>query len=98
MSVCVCERILLDGLLPDSPDALPASRITDIVGASTLTDEEIQWLIGLLLEKSKANSEWEAVSVLQCVCVRYEHAQCVASYAPHPPTPTHHYSILSKLS
>lgn len=50
------------GMLPDSQDVLPASRISAIVGASSLTDEEIQWLIGQLLEKSKANSEWEAVS------------------------------------
>lgn len=41
---------------------LPASRINDIVGASSLSDEEIQRLIELLLEKSNANSEWEAVS------------------------------------
>ena len=41
---------------------MPASRITDIVGASTLTDDEIQQLIEVLLQKSNANSEWEAVS------------------------------------
>lgn len=41
-----------------------ASRITEILGASSLTDEEIQQLIELLLEKSNANSEWEAVSTI----------------------------------
>ena len=42
---------------------MPVSRITEILGASSLTDEEIEALIGLLLEKSNMNSEWEAVSL-----------------------------------
>lgn len=46
----------------DSQDVISASRITDIVGGSSLTDEEIQRLIELLLEKSNANAEWEGVS------------------------------------
>lgn len=41
-------------------DGLPAARIVDIVSASSLTDEEIEPLIELLLEKSNANLEWEA--------------------------------------
>lgn len=62
----------------ESHDVLPASRIEDIVTASSLTDEEIQPLIELLLEKSNANSEWEAVSAersplvcngVSCVCL-----------------------------
>ncbi len=43
---------------------MPASRITDILDASSLSDGEIQRLIELLLEKSNANEEWEAVSGL----------------------------------
>ena len=53
--------------LPDV-DVLPASRITDIVGASSLSDEEIQRLIELLLEKSNANAEWEGVSEYSSQC------------------------------
>ncbi len=44
-------------------DGLPVSRITEIVGASPLTDDDIQQLVSVLLEKMNTNSEWEAVSV-----------------------------------
>lgn len=46
----------------DSAEALPASRISEIVGASSLSDDDIQQLIEQLLEKMNANAEWQAVS------------------------------------
>ena len=45
-----------------SPNAQSVSHISEILSASPLSDEEIQRLIELLLEKSNDNSEWEAVS------------------------------------
>lgn len=58
---------LLSHHIEESRDGLPAARIADIVSASSLTDEEIEPLIELLLEKSNTNSEWEAVSALRYV-------------------------------
>lgn len=64
----IWSALLLSLLLSLSPyaaesrDGLPAARIVDIVNASSLSDEEIEPLIELLLAKSNANSEWEAVS------------------------------------
>lgn len=47
-----------------SMEALPASRIVDIVTASSLSDDDIQQLIDQLLEKMNTNAEWQAVSSL----------------------------------
>ena len=44
-----------------SSDELPASRIAEILTASLLSDEDIELLMGKLLEKQEANVEWEAV-------------------------------------
>lgn len=41
---------------------LPASRILEIVGASPLSDDDIQQLIEQLLEKRNTNAEWQEVS------------------------------------
>ena len=50
---------------PDKDEGLPASRISDILGASSLSDEDIQQLIQELFEKMNANTEWQAaVSLL----------------------------------
>ena len=47
---------------PGEVEGLSASRISDIVTASSLTDEEIQNLIDKLLEMMEANAEWKGVS------------------------------------
>lgn len=44
-------------------DGLPVSRITEIVSASSLSDDDIQQLMSTLLEQMNTNSEWEAVSL-----------------------------------
>ena len=46
----------------DGLEALPASRISDIVMASSLSDEDIQQLMDVLLEKMNTNAEWQEVS------------------------------------
>ncbi len=48
-------------LLSDGVEALPASRISDIVTSSSLSDEDIQQLMDVLLEKMNTNAEWQAV-------------------------------------
>ena len=45
----------------DAVDALPASRISDIVVSSSLSDEDIQQLMDVLLEKMNTNAEWQEV-------------------------------------
>ena len=45
----------------DGVEALPASRISDIVISSSLSDEDIQQLMDVLLEKMNTNAEWQAV-------------------------------------
>lgn len=45
----------------DGIEALPASRISDIVSVSSLSDEDIQQLMDVLLEKMNTNAEWQAV-------------------------------------
>ncbi|CAI8028649.1 hypothetical protein GBAR_LOCUS16316 [Geodia barretti] len=44
---------------PGELEAMPASRISDVVSASTLSNEEIQHLIDKLLEMQDANAEWK---------------------------------------
>ena len=44
----------------DKDEGLPASRISDILGASSLSDEDIQQLIQELFDKMNANAEWQA--------------------------------------
>jgi chromosome segregation ATPase len=44
---------------PGELEAIPASRISDIVSASQLSDDEIQHLIDKLLEMQDANAEWK---------------------------------------
>lgn len=46
----------------ESAEMLPASRILEIVGASPLSDDDIQQLIEQLLEKRNTNAEWQEVS------------------------------------
>lgn len=53
---CCCGLVL--------QNAQSVSHVTEILAASSLSDEEIQRLIELLLEKSNTNNEWEAVSLL----------------------------------
>lgn len=45
-----------------SSDELPVSRISEILIASPLSDEDVEMLMGKLLEKQESNMEWEAVS------------------------------------
>ena len=47
-------------------EALPASRIFDIVNSSSLSDDDIQHLIDQLLQMMNANAEWRGVSA-QCL-------------------------------
>lgn len=53
---------MLYPLFLDSAEMLPASRILEIVGASPLSDDDIQQLIEQLLEKRNTNAEWQEVS------------------------------------
>ena len=56
LSLCLSVSLHSDGV-----EALPASRISDIVISSSLSDEDIQQLMDVLLEKMNTNAEWQAV-------------------------------------
>ena len=56
LSLSLSLSLPLDGV-----EALPASRISDIVISSSLSDEDIQQLMDVLLEKMNTNAEWQAV-------------------------------------
>ena len=58
---------LSSSLPSDGVEALPASRISDIVSVSSLSDEDIQQLMDVLLEKMNTNAEWQAVGDNQCL-------------------------------
>lgn len=63
--MCVCDvlfTLLVYPPVSGGEDGLSVTRITEIVGASPLTDDDIQQLLSVLLEKMNTNSEWEAVS------------------------------------
>lgn len=40
---------------------LPASKISEILTASVLTDADVELLMEKLLEKQEANQEWDTV-------------------------------------
>ena len=61
LSLSLSLSLPLPSLCPDGVEALPASRISDIVIASSLSDEDIQQLMDVLLEKMNTNAEWQAV-------------------------------------
>ena len=44
-------------------EALPISRLADIVSASSMSDEDIQVLLELLFDKLGTNAEWEDASL-----------------------------------
>ena len=56
-----------------SSDELPVSRISAILIASPLSDEDVELLMGKLLEKQESNVEWEAVSLSLCFVDVYCH-------------------------
>ena len=60
LSLHLCLSLSLSPPL-DGVEALPASRISDIVISSSLSDEDIQQLMDVLLEKMNTNAEWQAV-------------------------------------
>ena len=62
LSLHLCLSLSISLSLPlDGVEALPASRISDIVISSSLSDEDIQQLMDVLLEKMNTNAEWQAV-------------------------------------
>ena len=62
LSLSISVSLSLSLSLPlDGVEALPASRISDIVISSSLSDEDIQQLMDVLLEKMNTNAEWQAV-------------------------------------
>lgn len=69
---------------PDPAEALSMSHISEILGTSSLSDEEIQQLIEQLLEKMNANAEWEAVSWASIPYATLSHFfnSVIISYAP----------------
>ena len=46
----------------DAVEGMPVSKISEIVGASPLSDDDVQELIEQLLEKMTMNAEWQGVS------------------------------------
>jgi len=54
--------IVIPSTASDFGEGMPVTRISEIVSASPLSDDDIQQLVSVLLEKMNTNSEWEAVS------------------------------------